>query len=125
MRLTSKLQSKLQAAVALAALGISVPSLAENIDLLMSDVFPADEATYIGYQSVEREDIPVTAAVDRKYLIVDFRIDPTAEYEQLQASIHKACMALLGDRELIQSLSDDGYDMVSVAFDRESQYDCL
>lgn len=125
MRLFSKFQTKCQGALLLAGLTASMPSLAENIDLLMSDVFAAEEATYIGYQSVEREDIPVTASVDRKFLIVDFRIDPATEYEQLQASVHRACMALLRDRELIQSLSDAGYDMVSVAFDRQSQYDCL
>jgi hypothetical protein len=34
-------------------------------------------------------------------------------------------MTLLKDRELIRSLSDSGYDMVSVAFDRKSQFDCL
>ncbi|AOY89022.1 hypothetical protein BKP64_13085 [Marinobacter salinus] len=99
---------------------------AENLDILMNQVFPQGQATYIGYQSVEREDIPVTSAVDRKYLIVDFRFDarqpPT---EQLQASVHKVCMTLLKDRELVRHLSDSGYDMVSVAFDRRSQFDCL
>jgi hypothetical protein len=47
------------------------------------------------------------------------------ETEQLQASVHKVCMTLLKDRELIRQLSDSGYDMVSVAFDRRSQFDCL
>lgn len=99
---------------------------AENIDVLMSSVFPQDQATYIGYESVEREDIPTSAAVDRKYLIVDFRM-PSAGLpsEQLQASVHKVCMTLLRDKDLIQHLSDSGYDMVSVAFDRSSQFDCL
>ncbi|MCG7200811.1 hypothetical protein MD273_13835 [Marinobacter pelagius] len=99
---------------------------AENIDVLMSELFPQQQATYIGYESVVREDIPVSASVDRKYLIVDFRFaagePPT---EQLQASVHKVCMALLKDRDLIRDLSESGYDMVSVAFDRRSQFDCL
>lgn len=99
---------------------------AENLDIVMSQVFPKDQATYIGYESVEREDIPVTSAVDRKYLIVDFRLTANQlASEQLQASVHKVCMALLKDRELIRNLSDSGYDMVSVAFDRRSQFDCL
>ena len=34
-------------------------------------------------------------------------------------------MTLLEDRDLIRQLSDSGYDMVSVAFDRRSQFDCL
>ncbi|PPK51416.1 hypothetical protein [Marinobacter persicus] len=99
---------------------------AENLDLLMSQVFEPGTADYIGYESIEREDIPESAAVERKYLIVDFRFtekQPTGQ--QLQASIHEVCTALLKNRELIRSLSDSGYDMVSVAFDRRSQFDCL
>ena len=98
----------------------------ENLDVLMSQVFPEAQATYIGYESVEREDIPASAAVDRKYLIVDFRLASNQmASEQLQASVHKVCMTLLKDRDLIRQLSDSGYDMVSVAFDRRSQFDCL
>ncbi|MGC8120030.1 hypothetical protein [Marinobacter sp. VGCF2001] len=105
---------------------VSTQAFAENLDILMSQVFQAHEATYIGYESVEREDIPVQASVDRKYLIVDFRLhNHQPATDQLQASVHKVCMALLKDRELIQSLSDSGYDMVAVAFDRHSQFDCL
>jgi len=99
---------------------------AENIDLLMSQIFPEELATYIGYESVEREDIPVSAPVERKYLIVDFRFttgEPASE--ELQASVHKVCMTLLRDQDLIRDLSRAGYDMVSVAFDRHTQFDCL
>ncbi len=102
------------------------PALAENLDVLMSNVFNNGQPTYIGYESVEREDIPVSAPVDRKYLIVDFRFPSSpADDEQLQASVHKVCMALLKNRDLIRTLSDSGYDMVSVAFDRRSQFDCM
>ncbi|MEP3561256.1 MAG: hypothetical protein ABJM19_14515 [Marinobacter sp.] len=99
---------------------------AGNLDVLMQQVFPNTEAAYIGYESVEREDIPASADVDRKYLVVDFRFKgamPSAQ--QLQAKVHKVCMTLFGDLQLMQSLSDSGYDMVSVAFDRQSQFDCL
>jgi hypothetical protein len=110
-----------------AALLLSAPfAHGENLDVLMSQVFPEAQATYIGYESVERQDIPASAAVDRKYLIVDFRLASNQmASEQLQASVHKVCMALLKDRDLIRHLSDSGYDMVSVAFDRRSQFDCL
>ena len=108
-------------------LGLSSAQVsAENLDVLMSQVFQANEATYIGYESIEREDIPARASVDRKYLIVDFRLASNdMASEQLQASVHKVCMTLLKDRDLIRQLSDSGYDMVSVAFDRRSQFDCL
>ncbi|WP_235937754.1 hypothetical protein [Marinobacter caseinilyticus] len=98
---------------------------AENLDVLMSDLFPQRQPAYIGYDSVERTIIPKSSTADRKYLIVDFRFDDAPESTRLQASVHTICMTLLRDRELIQSLSDSGYDMVSVAFDRQSQYDCL
>ncbi|WP_372965062.1 hypothetical protein [Marinobacter sp.] len=99
---------------------------AGNLDVLMQQVFPANEATYIGYESIEREDIPELAPVDRKYLVVDFRFKGQQPPPQkLQASVHKVCMTVFGDTQLIQSLSDSGYDMVSVAFDRQSQFDCL
>lgn len=104
---------------------VSQPTAAGNLDLLLSGIFPDQQATYIGYESVEREDVPTTSHVERKYLIVDFRFDKDPAQDQLQASVHKVCMALLKDRELIRSLSDSGYDMVAVAFDRKSQYDCL
>lgn len=98
----------------------------ENLDILMSQVFPQDQATYIGYESVEREDIPTSATVERKYLIVDFRFEAAQPpVEQLQASVHKVCMTLLKDHDLIRQLSNSGYDMVAVAFDRRSQFDCL
>lgn len=103
----------------------SQSAAAGNLDLLLSGIFPDQQATYIGYESIEREDIPATSHVERKYLVVDFRFKSNPARDQLQASVHKVCMALLKDRELIRSLSDSGYDMVAVAFDRESQYDCL
>jgi hypothetical protein len=113
--------------LAATALLLSAPLVhAENLDVLMSQVFPDAQATYIGYESVERQDIPASAAVERKYLIVDFRLASNdMASEQLQASVHKVCMTLLKDRDLIRQLSDSGYDMVSVAFDRRSQFDCL
>lgn len=121
------MRANLHALIPALALALtSANTQAENIDVLMSQVFSGQEATYIGYESVEREDIPELAAVDRKYLIVDFRFtDRQPAVEQLQAGVHKVCMTLLKNRELVRSLSDSGYDMVSVAFDRQSQFDCL
>ena len=102
--------------LAAAALLLSTPlAHGENLDVLMSQVFPEAQATYIGYESVERQDIPANTAIDRKYLIVDFRLASNqVASAQLQASVHKVCMTLLKDRDLVQQLSDSGYDMVSV-----------
>ena len=46
------------------AVALSMPASqvhAENLDVLMSQVFSNQEATYIGFESVEREDIPEQA----------------------------------------------------------------
>ncbi|MBR9869967.1 MAG: hypothetical protein GYB26_02370 [Gammaproteobacteria bacterium] len=99
---------------------------AGNLDVLMQQVFPSTEVTYIGYESIEREDIPASADVDRKYLVVDFRFKGSLpSTEKLQAKVHQVCMTMFKDQQLMRSLSDSGYDMVSVAFDRQSQFDCL
>lgn len=98
---------------------------ADNLDVLMDGLFPQQQPAYIGYDSVAREDIPVASVFERKYLIVDFRFEGKAERDQLQASVHKICMTMIKNRDLIQSLSDSGYDMIAVAFDRKTQYDCL
>ena len=80
----------------------------ENLDVLLSQVFPQAQATYIGYESVEREDIPASASVERKYLIVDFRLASSQlASELLQASVHKVCMALVR--------------LISYAFRRQTQ----
>ena len=83
------------------------------------------EITHIGYGSIERDEIPVAANADRKYLIVDYRFSSEPADDKLQASVYTVCMALLKNRELIRNLTAEGYDMVSVAFNRRSQYDCL
>lgn len=98
---------------------------AENIDVMMSSLFPGDELTYIGFDSVEREDIPASAGVERKYLIVDFRSDEPRDRDQELASVHRVCSAMLKNQDLIRDLTRQGYDMVAVAFDRRVQYDCL
>ncbi|TBW58238.1 hypothetical protein EZI54_05045 [Marinobacter halodurans] len=106
-------------------MALNASARAENIDLLMSGLFQTDGPTYIGATSVSRDDIPDSANYARKYLIVDFRFQQQPPDSSLQASIHAICMAMIRDRDLMQRLTHQGYDMVSVAFDRRSQYDCL
>ncbi|MGM0569781.1 hypothetical protein [Marinobacter sp.] len=103
----------------------AAPVHAENIDLLMTRLFPQNELTYIGFDSVEREDIPAASGADRKYLIVDFRSDGDDTREQQIARVHRICTTLLTNTDLISDLSQQGYDMISVAFDRHYQYDCM
>lgn len=104
---------------------LSLPAKAEDIDLLMNGLFPKGELTYIGFDSVEREDIPEASGLDRKYLIVDFRSEQKDNREDQVARVHKVCSTLLENSDLIRDLTRQGYDMVSVAFNRNYQYDCL
>lgn len=125
MSIRSHCRNTLTCLATLSALGFSAGAQADNIDVLMSSLFQRQDMTYIGFDSVEREDIPVAANVDRKFLIVDFRAAAPRDREQELASVHRICTTLLQNRELIRQLTLEGYDMVSVAFDRQYQYDCL
>ncbi|PVY76937.1 hypothetical protein C8D92_104169 [Tamilnaduibacter salinus] len=116
--------SDLVAAVAL-TMALASPAQAQNIDILMGSLFSQQGPDYIGHTSVSREDVPAASALERKFLIVDFRFDQNPGHEARQARVHTICMTMLRDRDLMQRLTRRGYDMVSVAFDRKSQYDCL
>lgn len=112
-------------ATALLSAALSMPAQAQNIDMLMGSLFNQQGPNYIGHTSVSREDVPTASALERKFLIVDFRFNQDPGHDARQARVHTICMTMLGDQDLMQRLTRKGYDMVSVAFDRKSQYDCL
>ncbi|MGM0433337.1 MAG: hypothetical protein ACQEQ1_01625 [Pseudomonadota bacterium] len=78
-------------------------------------------ASYEGYEqaTVPEDGHPKT------YLLLDFEGDNLSRREQRQERIHHICTQILTDRDLVKDLSRRGVHMVSVAFDRHSQYDCL
>ena len=76
---------------------------------------------YLNYESVNQAHADEYGSM--RYLVMDF--DLALASSDLQGSIHSICSSLLKDQQLIRRLSDAGYDMVSVSFDRQSQYDCL
>ncbi len=78
----------------------------------------------IGYQSVEQPQPDATGAM--KYIILDFRAGKSLVAEEdLVASVDTICRSIITNQPLIRNLSNMGYDMVSVAFDDVSQFDCL
>ncbi|WP_369600870.1 hypothetical protein AAIA72_13690 [Hahella sp. SMD15-11] len=80
-----------------------------------------DDLFFIGYQS-----IPAAAGDGHSYMLLDFRFEgPVPGEKDLYASIDRICRTVLANRNLVSDLSRAGYDMVSVAFDERSQYDCL
>lgn len=95
---------------------------ADPLDQHLAQSFPTQSPVYIGYESVSG---PNTAHDQKKYLILDFRFVKQPRQLNLQASISKICHTLLHDYSLLKQLDSQGYDMISVAFDRHYQYDCL
>lgn len=61
----------------------------------------------------------------KKYLLLDFAEEETTRSDERQQHIHRICMRILKNRDLVRSLSREGFHMVSVAFDQRHQYDCL
>ncbi|WP_227519991.1 hypothetical protein [Mangrovitalea sediminis] len=101
---------------------VATASLADPLDQHLAKSFPTQSPIYIGYESVSGAN---TAHDQKKYLILDFRFVTQPKQPNLQASISKICHTLLHDRGLLKQLDSQGYDMISVAFDRHYQYDCL
>ena len=95
---------------------------ADQLDKHLAKSFPTQSPVYIGYQSISG---PNSAHDHKKYLILDFRFVKQPRQPNLQASISKICHKLLHDYGLLKQLDRQGYDMISVAFDRHYQYDCL
>ena len=61
----------------------------------------------------------------KKYLLLDFEGQQSARQQDRQQRIHSICMQILKNRELVRDLSRNGFHMVSVAFNKRFQYDCL
>ena len=79
----------------------------------------------IGYQSIDQPQ-PDEFGVS-KYIILDFRPDGHhhLQEEEMVVAVSTICSQITSNRPLIYNLSALGYDMVSVAFDDHSQFDCL
>ena len=78
-------------------------------------------ARFINYERIDQ--LHTDEFGGMRYLVMDFKLLTASN--DLQGSIHQICNTVLADRELIRDLSHNGYDMVSVSFDRQTQYDCL
>ena len=76
------------------------------------------------FQGLEAVSVPEDGH-PKKYLLLDFGQPESPRYEARQERIHSICMRILKNRELVRSLSEQGFHMVSVAFNQRHQYDCL
>ena len=98
------------------------PATADRLDERLTRTFPTQSPVYIGYERISG---PNTAHDHRQYLILDFRFVNKPDHKHLQAAVARICHRVLRDRPLLRELDHQGYDEISVAFDRHYQYDCL
>ncbi len=81
---------------------------------------PAASVEYLQYERVDH--VHADQYGPMSYLVMDFA---TAQEDRLQQQVHAICSRVLNDEPLLRRLSHEGYDMISVSFDRQSQFDCL
>lgn len=105
-----------------ASLAVAQPSTVnERLEQRLEKELRRLETGFIGHETVA---VP-EGGHPRKYLLLDFEKRENAQRDERQERIHKICMQILSNRDLVKSLSEDGFHMISVAFDRRHQYDCL
>lgn len=90
--------------------------------LIEAHFAPTDEIRFLSYEQVEQPGVDRFGAMH--YLVMDFASADAHEHARLR-QVHAICSRVLRDDTLIRTLSREGVDMVSVSFDRQSQYDCL
>ncbi len=100
-------------------------AVADELEAVLSNAYPAQSSVvFVKHESVVQ--IANNENGTEKYMVLDFKVDNEILIEQqLQASIHSICNTVLTDYSLIEQLSNNGYDMISVSFDAHNQYDCL
>lgn len=110
---------------AVLGLGISITTVAsgpqDDLENRLQRELQSVEARFIGHETITTRE----RAAPKTYLLLDFHYDEMPPQEELQASIHSICTEVLRNQELVRDLSRNGVNMVSVAFDRRHQYDCL
>lgn len=112
-----------------------LPLLAGVLLLGLSTQTPADdglgerltatlEQVHASYEGYERATVPENGHA-KTYLLLDFDGRNLSRREERQERIHHICSRILTNRDLVKDLSRQGVHMISVAFNRDYQYDCL
>lgn len=117
------LQSTFQGLVLFVAMfSLAAISEADEFSSRLESHFNSDSSyRFINYESVNQAHADEYGSM--RYLVMDF--DLRVASNDVQSSIHQICNIVLADRQLVKDISRNGYDMLSVSFDRQSQYDCL
>lgn len=107
----------------IAMLTLAAAVEADEIKTTLQQHFePLTSVQFVSYESIEQSHADDFGAY--RYLVMDFNASAALDVS-IQHNIHSICSVVLKDMDLIRTLSDRGYDMISVSFDRQSQYDCL
>lgn len=119
----TKLHKIIQAFILFMAMfSLAAVSEADELSNVLKTHFDkASTLKFVTYESVDEAHADEYGTM--RYLVMDF--DSAIASNDLQGSVHHICSSVLQDQGLIRRLSAEGYDMVSVSFDRQSQYDCL
>ena len=105
-----------------AMFSLAAVSEADELSTALEAHFDNESALrYVAYESIDQ--VHADEYGSMRYLVMDFELALAST--DLQGSIHDICSKVLRDKGLISRLSAAGYDMVSVSFDMQSQYDCL
>lgn len=110
------------------SIGLTQAGSSASTEALHSALATLDSNTekvyLIGYQSIDQPIADEYGAT--RYIILDFRADRNQmQQEELVSKVGDICGQIISNRPLIHNLSALGYDMISVAFDEKSQFDCL
>lgn len=94
----------------------------DSLEQQLASDFPTQSPVYIGYERVGPRN---TAHDHRQYLVLDFRFVNHPSQQRVKQAVAQICQSILHNYGLLKQLDSQGYDKISVAFDRQYQYDCL
>jgi hypothetical protein len=119
----TKLNKIIQTFVLFVAMfSLAATSEADDLSTALEAHFDNTSALkYVTYESVDQAHADEYGSM--RYLVMDFELALAST--DLQGNVYRICSSVLEDKNLISRLSAAGFDMVSVSFDRQSQYDCL
>ena len=107
-----------------ATLLLSPATVADASERLEDRLAATLKKLHASYEGYEQATVPENGH-PKTYLLLDFEGDNLSRREQRQERIHHICSRILTNRDLVEHLSRRGVHMVSVAFNRQYQYDCL
>lgn len=102
---------------------VAIHAEAESLEKSLSMYFSEQGLGQVDVESIRYS--PETSEREQLYLLIALNSSIQQSHYGLQRQIHTVCTMVLRDVPLLTELAARGYNMVSVSFDQQSQYDCL